>query len=388
MKCLAKIYTNKVYNHLKRSDKKIIVEQGGTRSGKTYNILLWVIFYYSTRESNKTITICRKTFPSLRASAMRDFFEILRDNNLYNEVYHNRSSHEYYLNGNLVEFISLDQPQKIRGRKRNLLYINEANELYYEDWQQLIFRTEGRIILDYNPSDSFHWIYDKVIPRDDCDFFQTTYLDNPFLSADIRSEIERLRETDDDYWRTYGLGERGMSRATIFQYGQAEIPTDATLLCHGLDWGYSNDPSALVAVYKSGDNLYVDELIYRTGMTNPDISNVLASLGLDRRAEIYADSAEPKSIEELHRMGWNVKPTQKGADSVIVGIDVLKRHKLFVTPRSSNLIKELQNYKWTEDKNGNLLNKPIDAFNHAIDALRYATYNKLSRPNFGRYAIR
>ena len=319
---------------------------------------------------------------------MRDFFEILRNNDLYNEAYHNRSSHEYYLNGNLVEFISLDQPQKIRGRKRNLLYINEANELTYEDWQQLIMRTEDRAILDYNPSDAFHWIYDKVVPRDDCDFFQTTYLDNPFLDSSIRQEIERLRDTDNDYWRIYGLGERGMSRATIFQYGQAEIPTDATLLCHGMDFGYTNDPTALVAVYKSGDNLYVDELIYRTGMTNPDISNVLASLGLDRRAEIFADSAEPKSIEELHRMGWNVKPTQKGADSVIVGIDVLKRHKLFVTPRSSNLIKELQNYKWVEDKNGNLLNKPIDAFNHAIDALRYATYNKLSRPNFGRYAIR
>ncbi len=385
---MAKIQTNKVYNHLKRSDKKIVVEQGGTRSGKTYNILLWVIFYYSTRETNKTITICRKTFPSLRASVMRDFFEILRNHDLYSESFHNRSSHEYYLNGNLVEFISLDQPQKIRGRKRDLLYINEANELTYEDWQQLILRTEGRAILDYNPSDAFHWIYDKVVTRDDCEFHQTTYLDNPFLDSSIRNEIERLRDTDSDYWRIYGLGERGMSRATIFQYGQAEIPTDATLLCHGMDFGYTNDPTALVAVYKSGDNLYVDELIYRTGMTNPDISNVLASLGLDRRAEIYADSAEPKSIEELHRMGWNVKPTQKGADSVIVGIDVLKRHKLFVTPRSSNLIKELQNYKWVEDKNGNLLNKPIDAFNHAIDALRYATYNKLSRPNFGRYAIR
>ncbi len=385
---MEKIQTNKVYNHLKRSDKKIVVEQGGTRSGKTYNILLWVIFYYSTQENNKTITICRKTFPSLRASVMRDFFEILRNNDLYNESYHNRSNHEYYLNGNLVEFISLDQPQKIRGRKRNLLYINEANELTFEDWQQLIMRTEDRAILDYNPSDAFHWIYDKVVTRDDCEFHQTTYLDNPFLDSSIRNEIERLRDTDSDYWRIYGLGERGMSRATIFQFGQAEIPTDATLLCHGLDFGYTNDPSALVAVYKSGDNLYVDELIYRTGMTNPDISNVLNSLGLDRRTEVFADSAEPKSIEELHRMGWNVKPTQKGADSVIVGIDVLKRHKLFVTPRSSNLIKELQNYKWVEDKNGNLLNKPIDAFNHAIDALRYATYNKLSRPNFGRYAIR
>jgi len=162
---LEKIRTNKVFNHLQRSNKKIVVEQGGTRSGKTYNILLWIIFEYTYRNTGKTITICRKSFPSLRASVMRDFLDILRAYELYNEEYHNKSSNEYHLNGNLVEFISLDQPQKIRGRKRNLLYINEGNELFYEDWQQLVFRTDGRIIIDYNPSDSFHWIYDRVIPR-------------------------------------------------------------------------------------------------------------------------------------------------------------------------------------------------------------------------------
>jgi len=377
-----------VYKHLLRSAKRITVEQGGTRSGKTYNILLWIIFNYTDNNKGHTITICRKTFPALRASVMRDFFEILRNHQLYYEEYHNRSSHEYYLNGNLVEFISLDQPQKIRGRKRQMLYINEANELYYEDWQQLIFRTEGKVILDYNPSDTFHWIYDKVIPRDDCDFYQTTYKDNTFLEPAIREEIERLRETDNDYWRVYGLGERGMSRAAVFQFGTMNIPQEATLLAYGLDFGFTNDPSAMVQVYKSGDYLYIDELFYQTGMTNGDISNRLRDLGLDRRAEIFADSAEPKSIEELHRFGWNVKPTQKGADSINAGIDMLKRHKIFITPRSKNLEKELQNYKWVEDKNGNLLNKPISAFNHAIDALRYATYNKLSRPNYGRYAIR
>jgi phage terminase large subunit len=383
-----RIDTNVVYKHLVRSAKRITVEQGGTRSGKTYNILLWIIFNYTDNNKGHTITICRKTFPSLRASVMRDFFEILRNHQLYYEEYHNKSSHEYYLNGNLVEFISLDQPQKIRGRKRQMLYINEAYELYYEDWQQLIFRTEGKVILDYNPSDTFHWIYDKVIPRDDCDFYQTTYKDNTFLEPAIREEIERLRDTDNDYWRVYGLGERGMSRAAVFQFGTMSIPQEATLLAYGLDFGFTNDPSAMVQVYKSGDYLYIDELFYQTGMTNGDISNRLRDLGLDRRAEIFADSAEPKSIEELHRFGWNVKPTQKGADSVNAGIDMLKRHKIFITSRSKNLEKELQNYKWVEDKNGNLLNKPIDAFNHAIDALRYATYNKLSRPNYGRYAIR
>jgi phage terminase large subunit len=385
---LGTIQTNKVFNHLIKSDKRIIVEQGGTRSGKTYNILLWLIFYYTERNTAKTITICRKSFPSLRASVMRDFFDILRNHDLYREEYHNKSSHEYHLNGNLVEFISLDQPQKIRGRKRNLLYINEANELFYEDWQQLIFRTDGRIILDYNPSESFHWIYDRVIPREDCDFYQTTYRDNPFLDERIKNEIERLKETDEDYWRIYGLGERGMSRATIFQFGTSEIPQEAKLLSYGLDFGFTNDPSAIVAIYQHGDNLYLDELLYRTGMTNRDLHHHLQSLGLDRRDEIFADSAEPKSIEELHRFGWNVKPTAKGQDSINAGIDILKRHKLFATARSNNLIKELQNYKWTEDKNGNLLNKPIDVMNHALDAARYAVYNKLSKPNYGRYSIR
>ena len=382
-----KIQTNKVYGHLLNSDKKIVVEQGGTRSGKTYNILLWIILNYSTRNKGQVITICRKSFPSLRASVMRDFFEILRNNGAYFEELHNRSNHEYNLNGNVVEFISLDQPQKIRGRKRNLLYINEANELFFEDWQQLIFRTDGRIILDYNPSDSFHWIYDKVIPRDDCDFFQTTYKDNPFLDKGIRLEIERLRGTDEDYWRIYGLGERGASRATIFQFNIVDEP-QGEVVSLGLDFGFTNDPTALVKVYKHEGNLYIEEMLYHTRLTNSDISQKLKELGLTRLDEIWADSAEPKSIEELHRFGWNIKPTAKGQDSIMAGIDILKRHRIFVTKSSTNLIKEMQNYAWQEDKNGNLLNRPVDKWNHAIDAIRYATFNRLSRPNYGRYAIR
>lgn len=384
---MTKIQTNKVFKHLQRSDKRITIEQGGTRSGKTYNILMWIIFEYSYEESDKVITICRKTFPSLRASVMRDFFDILRTHDIYYEEMHNKSNHEYYLNGNLVEFISLDQPQKIRGRKRNLLFVNEANELFFEDWQQLVFRTDGKIIIDYNPSDTFHWIYDKVIPREDADFYQTTYKDNKFLDPVIREEIERLRDTDEDYWRIYGLGERGSSRATIFQFSTADEPK-GQVVAYGLDFGFTNDPTALIKVYKEGDNLYLEEKLYHTNLTNSDISHKLTELGMTRYDEIWADSAEPKSIEELHRMGWNIKPTAKGADSVMAGIDILKRHKLHVVKGSPNLTKELQNYKWQEDKNGNLLNRPIDAFNHLVDAMRYATFNRLSRPNYGRYAIR
>ena len=381
------VKTNKVFGHLLNDENRIIVEQGGTRSGKTYNILLWIIFHYCEKNTGKIVTICRKAYPSLRASAMRDFMEILQRYGLYSESFHNKSTAEYHLNGNLVEFISLDQPQKIRGRKRNLLYINEGNELFYEDWQQLVFRTDGRIIIDYNPSETHHWIYEKVIPRDDCSFYQTTYLDNPFLDRIIIDEIERLRDTDEDYWRIYGLGERGSSRSTIFQYSLVE-EVKGLPLSLGMDFGFTNDPTTLIQVYKEGDNLYLNELLYHTNLTNQDIAQHFKALGLTRYDEIWADSAEPKSIEELHRMGWNVKGSDKGQDSVLAGIDILKRHKIFLTKTSLNLIKEFQNYKWKEDKNGNMLNQPIDAWNHAIDATRYAIFNKLRRPNHGKYNIR
>jgi len=382
-----KIKTNIVYEHLQNSDKKIIVEQGGTRSGKTYNVLLWILGDYCNNNTDKTITIVRKTFPAVRGTVMRDFFDILKTYGLYYEELHSKSTHEYILNGNRIEFISLDQPTKIRGRKRDLLFINEANELNFEDWQQLIFRTTERVIIDFNPSEEFHWIYDKVLTRDDVDFFQTTYKDNPFLSKVIVDEIERLKDIDENYWRVYGLGERGKSRSLVYNFSTTkEIPEGAKLIGKGLDFGYSNDSTALVETFILGDDMYVRELLYRTGMTNQDIAKEFERIGIDRRDEIWCDSAEPKSIEEIHRMGWNVKPTQKGA--INIGIDMIRRYKLIATDGSINLIKELRNYKYIEDKNGQLTNKPIDAFNHTLDALRYSIVNRLGRPNYGSYAVR
>lgn len=382
------IKTNVVCEHLLESKAKIVVEQGGTRSGKTYNILMWLIFHYCPNNKGKTITICRKTFPSLRASVMRDFMEILRTYRMYSEVSHNKSSSEYRLYGNLIEFISLDQPQKVRGRKRDLLFINEANELFWEDWQQLIFRTQEKIIIDYNPSDEYHWIYDKVIPRDDCDFFKTTYLDNPFLENTIRKEIERLKETDEQYWQIYGLGIKGVTKATIFRYTEVQkIPVNAKFLSYGMDFGYTNDPTTLVGVWTDGINLYAKEFLYRTMMTTTDIHNFLIKLNIQRDM-IYADSAEVRLIDELKRMGWNIRKSIKGRDSVNAGIDLLKRYRIHLTEDSSNAVQEFRNYKWQEDRNGKMLNTPVDAHNHIIDAMRYATYSILSKPNFGKYAIR
>jgi phage terminase large subunit len=369
-----------------QAESKIVINQGGTRSGKTYS-LLQLLIVKAFEHKGKVFTIVRKSLPSLKMTAYRDFFEILNNLDLYSETDHNKSDYTYTLNGNLFEFVSLDQPQKKRGARRDFLFCNEANELTWEDFFQLLVRTTDKIWLDYNPSDSFHWIYDKLLVRDDVTYIQSTYKDNPFLEQTIVDEIERLQGTDDDYWRIYGLGERGLSRATVFQFNVVDDPK-GQLVSFGLDFGFTNDPTSLVQVYKDGDDLYIHEMMYHTQLTNSDISDKFAELGLTRYDEIWADSAEPKSIEELHRFGWNIKPTAKGADSIMAGIDILKRHKIYVTKGSDNTIREFQNYKWQEDKNGNLLNKPIDKFNHAIDAVRYATFNRLSKPNYGRYAIR
>ena len=381
------VKTNIVYKHLVNSEKKIVVEQGGTRSGKTYNIILWIIFEYCAKNHNKVVTVCRKSFPSLRATVLRDFMTILESHNLYSEKFHNKSNSEYYLFGNLVEFISLDQPQKIRGRKRDLLFINEGNELFFEDWQQLVFRTQERIILDFNPSDEYHWIYDKVITREDCDFFKTTYLDNPFVGDSIKREIELLKDTDEQYWQIYGLGERAASRSTVFRYSEvSNIPEDSELIAYGMDFGYTNDPSTLVSVYVKDRNLYIKEHLYRTAMTTTDIHKFLLDEDLDSKP-IYADSAEPRLIAELRRMGHNIFPSLKGRDSVNAGIDLLKRYKINILSTSSNAIMEFRNYKWKEDKAGTLLNIPVDTFNHIIDPCRYATYSILSKPRFGKYTI-
>jgi phage terminase large subunit len=377
-----KVQTNKIFRHL-NTDAKIVCEQGGTRSGKTYNILLWIIFNYCTKNQGKVITICRKTFPSLRATVMRDFLEILKGHEIYSEANHNKSNSEYSLLGNLVEFISLDIPQKVRGRKRDLLFINEANEITYEDWNQLLYRTKEKIILDYNPSDEYHFIYDKIVPREDCEFHVTTYRDNPFLEKSIVQEIERLQETDEVYWQIYGLGQRGISRATIFQFHDVtKIPEDAEFLAYGMDFGF-NDPTTLVEVYRKDGDLFAKELLYRTHMTGYDMAKFLK--GMDLKGIIYADSARPEIIEELRRMGLPIRKAHKPKGSILEGIDILKRYRLHII--GDNFIQEMRNYKWVEDKTGKLTNIPQDLNNHLIDAFRYGTYSVLSKPNYGKYAV-
>jgi phage terminase large subunit len=377
------------YYHVKGCGTRIQVHQGGTRSGKTYSILQALIEWcYLHQNWGWWITIVRKTFPSLRSTAMRDFIEILQREGYYREKDHHRTEHWYSLFGNKIEFIGVDQPAKIRGRKRNILFANEADQLTIEDWRQLVVRTTDRIIIDYNPSDEFHWIYDQVIPRDDATFFKTTYLDNPFLDQATIDEIERLKDVDENFWRVYGLGERGMSRATIFTHWKevADVPQGFKLANYGLDFGYSADPTSIVAVYTDGNGFCFDEIAYANNMSNADIGRILNQRNPDR-VMVVADSAEPKSIQEIRGYGQNIVASQKGADSVRSGIQFLQGKPMYITGRSTNMVKEIRNYKWQEDRNGKVLNVPVDANNHTIDAARYAaTFNRL-RPNFGKYVL-
>lgn len=385
MKLLNLKATN-VFERNYNAKTKIIVNQGGTRSGKTFAILQ-LLLTQALEGNNKLFTVVRKSFPSLRISVLRDFVNLLSDYGLYNETMHNKSEQIFTFGTNKIEFISLDQPQKKRGAKRHTLFINESNELSYEDYFQLIIRTTDKIYMDFNPSEEFHWIYDKVINRDDCTFIQSTYKDNPFLEQSLINEIERLKETDINYWNIYGLGERGVSQSIIFPNIQIVDNFDGEHLGYGLDFGYAIDPSALIQVFKKDDKLFFKELIYERRLTNDELAKRFNELGIDKRVSIYADSAEPKSIAEIHRFGWNIKPTQKGRDSINIGIDVLRRYKLHIDKKSINLIKEFRSYKYEVTKDGITTTKPLDKDNHGIDAIRYACVMNLTKPNFGKYFI-
>lgn len=375
--------TSVIFEHLEESDKRYIVEQGGTRSSKSYNILIWLIVYV-LRNKGAVVSIVRKSFPSLRTSIMRDFFEILTNMGYYSETNHNKTESTYKLNGGLFEFISVDTPQKIRGRKRNICFINEANELTKEDYFQLNIRTTDRMICDFNPSEDF-WIYDEVVSRDDCDFHITTYKDNPFLSSNLVAEIERLKTTDEYYWQVYGLGQKAMIRGVVFSNWEVKAfdHNEIELKGYGMDFGFTNDPTTLIEIRMMDGELWLRELIWRTGMTNQDIAERIKELEV--QSEIVADSAEPKSIEELSRTGVVVRGAIKGQDSIRAGIDLLRRYKINIHPSSDNLIKEFKNYKYKQDKDGNYSNEPVDKFNHGIDALRYFVFSNMNNAGYGEY---
>jgi phage terminase large subunit len=376
---------------LLRLKKRIKVVRGGTSASKTFSILP-ILIDRAIKTPDLEISVVSESIPHLRRGALKDFLKIMMALGRYNDNQFNKSTLKYtFVNGSYIEFFSVDQPDKLRGARRNVLYVNECNNVDFDSYYQLAIRTSGEIWLDYNPSSLF-WVDRELLTQDDVDFITLTYLDNEALSDTIVKEIESAKEKAktssywENWWQVYGLGQTGsLEGVCIPEWQEINLPTEARLLCYGMDWGYSNDPTSLIAMYKYNDAYIFDELIYQKGLLNSDISDLLKTNAV--KDIVYADSAEPKSIAELNSYGHNVLPVTKGRDSIIYGLNLINQNKVYVTSRSKNLINELQNYIWMVDKQGNKLNKPIDAYNHAIDAMRYAMTSQLENPHKGNYYI-
>jgi phage terminase large subunit len=365
--------------------------QGGTSAGKTFGILP-ILIDKCAKENGLEVSVVAETIPVLRRGALKDFLKIMRWTNRYFDDRFNKTLLRYdFANGSSIEFFSADDASKLRGARRDILYINECNNVTFEAYNELSIRTKKEVYLDFNPANEF-WVHKELKDEPDTDFIILTYKDNEALDESIVSQIEKNRDKAAtssywaNWWRVYGLGEVGSLEGVVFTNWKEidTIPKDAKLIGIGLDFGYTNDPTAAIEIYNYNGTRIINELVYRTGMVNSDIAKILPSGVI-----IYADSSEPKSIEEIRRQGKTIKGVTKGADSINYGIDVMQRQDYLVTKQSTNLIKELRSYCWDTDKQGQRMRRPIDHYNHAIDALRYHEMEALGlKSNYGQYNIR
>lgn len=354
-----------------KEGKRIVVNQGGTRSGKTYGIdkLLIALAY----KQKLQISITSLSFPHLRKGAMKDWREIMENSELYHVPSHIRTENKYlYPTGSYIEFFSIDDHLKVRGPGRDILFINECNLVDFDTFTQLLLRTKLCAFIDYNPADEFHWIYDKVITRSDCAFIKSTYLDNPFLPHEQIKEIENLKNLDQNFWRIYGEGERGHSEGIIYTHWHSYSTNISGRITYGLDFGYNN-PTALTKVIEYDKGIYVEELLYQSHLTNPELIDMLKAI-LPPFAEVWCDTAEPARIEELRKAG--IKAMEANKD-VKAGIMFIKSHALFIHSGSVNLLKEIKSYK-NRAKSATALARidkdiePLKLNDHLMDAMRYA----------------
>lgn len=383
-----------LYSANYNSQSKIVINQGGTSSGKTYSIMQ-VLCTLAIQTSNLIITVAGQDVPNLKAGPVRDVLTIIRDSPIlktYIEKYNQSNRELWFTNGSMIEFKSYDNEQDAHSGKRDYLFVNEANGIPFGIFKHLQLRTKKKTFLDYNPSAEF-WVHEIVLKNKDLypsvELLISDHRHNPFIPDELHEAIERLKFEDEETWKVYARGLTGRIMGLVLKNwfvmpGGEQIPKEAKVVANGLDFGFTNDETGCIEVYLHNGELWVNELIYETGLTNQDISKQLGWLGVGKNRLIVADSAEPKSIEELRREGWNVVGAEKGADSIKNSIDILKRYKINVTANSVNLRKELNRYIWKKDKTGKTTNEPIDAWNHLIDPLRYIALNKLRINSVGK----
>jgi phage terminase large subunit len=373
------------------ADAHTIVNQGGTSSGKTYAIQQ-VLFCLACQYKKQVITVVGQDIPNIKAGVLRDALDIYYSSPVLLSAVksYNKTDRVFeFYNGTVMEFKSYDNAQDAKSGKRDYLFINEADGVDWEVYSELALRTRKRIFIDYNPNTAF-WAHDNLIGKPGVKLIISDHRHNPFLSIETRDKIEALKPVDVERWKVYARGLTGKVSGLIFSNWHVcdEIPAGARLLAAGLDFGFSNDETGCVLVYKQNGELWVNEVLYETKLTNPDIAQKLKAANIARNTEIIADSAEPKSIEELNRLGWRITGAKKGADSIKNSIDILKRYKINITRSSVNLRKELMRYKWKKDHSGKVINEPVDSCNHLIDPLRYVALNKLKIKAIGKITSR
>jgi phage terminase large subunit len=358
---------------------RVIANQGSTRSGKTYSISQLLALYIPHKEK-VTISVVSPSLPHLKRGARRDILQILEDAGIYSDEAFNKTDNVYhYPNGSYIEFFGAEDFGKVRGPGRDILYINEANLLPHSIYQQLALRTKQTIFLDFNPVDEASWVYD-VADKETNKLIHSTYKNNPFLPKEQIAEIESLRDADENMWKVFGLGERGKSQEIIYTHWKQGPFKEDSEVVYGLDFGYSV-PTALIKVGFKDNQTYAHEMLYETRLTTNDLIERLKTLDIKRSEEIFCDNAEPKTIEELVRAGYNAKPAEK---DVYAGIQKVKSQPLTITPESTNLIKEIRSYKWKTDKDGKVHpdESPVKMWDHGCDAMRYAIFTKLNKPRF------
>jgi phage terminase large subunit len=363
------------------STASIVVNQGGTSSGKTYAIEQVLFCLACEAEEKQVITVVGQDIPNLKVGALRDAINIYNSSPELRGMIksYNKTDRIFeFNNGSIIEFKSYGDAQDAKSGKRDYLFVNEANGVTWDIYVELALRTKQRIFIDYNPNAAF-WVHEKLLGKQGVQLIISDYRHNPFILNDLRNKIEALKDEDYELWKVYARGLTGKITGLVLGDWHIceKIPEDAKILAAGLDFGFTNDETGCLLVYLQNGELWIEEVLYKTGLTNPDIAEKLLDAGVSKGIEIVADSAEPKSIEELRRLGWNVTGAKKGADSIKNSIDILKRYKINVTRQSVNLRKELGRYKWKIDRSGKALNEPIDSYNHLIDPLRYVALNKL-----------
>jgi phage terminase large subunit len=381
-----KIQGNRLLNEMLQTDKRFIINVGGSRSGKTYSILQYLLVY-CLKNTDKTITIARKTFPSLRLGAYREFIQLLKDYEIYKEEDHNKTNNFYTLNGNTIQFISLDQSIKLRGLKHDIVFIDEVNEVSKEEADQLFLRTTERIIMAQNPSDALHFTL-KMIHQNDVLYLHSTYKDNPFLPKSIVNQIESYKDTDEDMWLVYGCGQPSKNNELVYNHQKFYIDDDLYVqdeegrkhnifedVIYGLDFGW-NHPTALIKIHIDADKkvIWCEELIHESYLTTDDLIMKMKGLGIGE-SKVYCDSAEPKTIESIRRAGFDAVSSMK---EVKEGIDCVKSCQFYIHKSSTKLQDELRRYKWRM-KGEVKTDDPIKLFDDGLCAIRYATYTYLTK---------